>query len=154
MPPTIAEMTAMEVRGALDRQEAVLSDIRSRATLVFTLAGLSSSFLAHPALAPHEGVPVLAWVALALLFGSAAAGTAVLWPWRRFRFAPSPTDLVSEAWASLTVDDFRQHLTTFAADAWSANGRTIRTLWWLVQLSMCLALGSIVAWIALLAKGA
>jgi hypothetical protein len=149
----VADIVLDEARRGLDSQEAALTDARSRAALVFTVAGLTSSFLAGPALSDHKGMPWLAWVALSLLLCSALAAVAVLWPRTKFQFSIDPHLLLKEPWATLSPEELSTHLARFAGEAMNNNTNVLERLWWGVRVAMVLTLASIAAWVFLLAKG-
>lgn len=120
--------------------------------MVFTVAGVTSSLLAGPALSGHKGMPGPGWLALVLLLLSAGVAVAVSWP-RGFQ-AVDPTVLSNPSWTTSSAEDVARHLVGYAAKAWDDNeNKMLRRLWWGMRVSMILTLASIGAWVWLLATG-
>ena len=146
------EILLAEARRALDEQRATLTDTRNRAGLAFTVAGVTSSLLAGPALDGHKEMPGLGWLALGLLLLCMGLAVAVWWP-RGFQ-GVKPTVLSDPKWGTRTPEDAARYLVGYAADAWDDNENgLLKRLWWGVRAAMILALASIGAWVLLLAKG-
>jgi hypothetical protein len=152
MAESAADIVLAEARRALDEQQSALDEARRRAGLVFTVAGVTASFLAGPALEPHKGLPLLAALAVGLWAGAAVAAVATLVPWQ-FKFTVHPWTLLGPRWGSLAVDDMRQQLGFVLGRNIEFNMGRLRRLWRAVQVAMLLTGASIAAWIALLAKG-
>lgn len=68
-----------EARRALDAQESVVNELRSRASVLLAAAAVSTSFFGARALA--DGHPqVWAWIALVSFVLVSVAVLAILWP--------------------------------------------------------------------------
>jgi hypothetical protein len=152
MAESAADIVMVEARRALDEQQAALDDARRRAGLVFTVAGVTASFLAGPALESHEGLPAIAAVAIGLWAAAAASAVAVLLPWR-FKFSVHPAALLAGRWGTLTTEEMGQQLGFVLGRNVDSNMDKLRWIWRGVQAAMLLTGASVAAWIALLAKG-
>jgi hypothetical protein len=152
MAGTAAYIVLDEARRAVDEQQAELDDARRRAGLVFTVAGITASFLAGPALDPHKGLPMLGAFAIGLWAGAAVSAIAVLLPWR-FKFSVHPLALLGPGWGTLSGEEMGQQVGFVLGRNIDFNMAKLRWLWRGVQAAMLLTGASIAVWIALLAKG-
>lgn len=152
MAETASDIVLDEARRAVDEQQAELDDARRRAGLVFTVAGVTASFLAGPALDSHEGLPMLGALAIGLWAGAAVAAVAVLLPWR-FKFSVHPWTLLGPGWGTLSGKEMGQQVGFVLGRNIDFNMAKLRWIWRAVQAAMLLAGASIALWIALLAKG-
>jgi hypothetical protein len=151
MVESAADIVMVEARRALDEQHSALDDARRRAGLVFTVAGVTASFLAAPALESHRGLPALAAAAIGLWACAAASAIAVLLPWK-FKFSIHPAVLLGPGWNTLSAETMGQQLGFVVGRNIDFNMDKLRWLWRGVQATMLLTAASIAAWIVLLAK--
>ncbi len=146
------EIVLGQAQRALDDQIAALADARTRSTIVFSVGGIASSFLAGPALKGHKGIPALGFVAIGFLVAAVVAALVVLWPWR-FRFTFHPAVLLGAGWGTLDGEQMGRELAAVMGRAHDRNATKLLILWRVVQLAMVLALLSVLMWLILLAKG-
>jgi hypothetical protein len=149
---SVAGIVFAEAERALDSLERELAETRSRAALMFTLAGISSSVLVDPALRGHQGVPALGIAAIALAVGSIVCALVVLVP-RPVHLAFSPAALRRGGWATLDAEQLIVKLTDEITLNVAGLRPRLNCIWWLVRTSMALALASVTFWIALLVEG-
>jgi len=74
-----------EAKRALDQQERVVSELRSRAGTLIAAAAITTSFLGGRILTSHHLHP-LAWAAIGCFAFVGVTLLALLWPWRDWRF--------------------------------------------------------------------
>lgn len=74
-----------EAKRALDEQERVVAELRSRAGTLIAAAAITTSFLGGRILGSHHLHP-LAWAAIGCFAFVGITLLALLWPWRDWRF--------------------------------------------------------------------
>jgi len=74
-----------EAKRALDEQERVVAELRSRAGTLIAAAAITTSFLGGRILSSHHLHP-LAWAAIGCFAFVGITLLALLWPWRDWRF--------------------------------------------------------------------
>lgn len=74
-----------EAKRALDEQERVVAELRSRAGTLIAAAAITTSFRGGRILSPHHLHP-LAWAAIGCFAFVGITLLALLWPWRDWRF--------------------------------------------------------------------
>jgi hypothetical protein len=131
-PDKRLEVVMAEALRALSHQQALLDNVRSRATLLTTAATLVSSVLGAPAIAHgHLGWP--AAVALIGLVGVVACTCVICAPGWQWRFRSSARVLLEAVDGGHDLDSMRRNLAINFEDWLDLNERKIHTMqWWFV----------------------
>jgi hypothetical protein len=117
---------------SLDKQEAVLAEIRSRAGLLLAASSLAASFLGEPAL--QEGSRALGLAALAAFGVSLAASVYVLLPKRNLVFSLVGPSIYEELYEfRVTIEEVHRRLAYDLYRFWNDNDvklqRLFRAFW-------------------------
>jgi hypothetical protein len=136
-PDKRLEIVFSEALRALAHQQALLDNLRSRATLLTTAAALVVSVPGMSGdVKPGLGI-VLAVLALA---GVLVCSLVVCAPWWRWRFRTSATRLLGAVDAGHDIDSMRRHLSSDFENWVDHNDTQIRTLqWWFTAGLLLLA---------------
>jgi hypothetical protein len=112
---------------ALDQQQRVLEEIRSRTGILLAAASLSASFLGARAF-DQDGMRTLSFLALAALVVTLVVGTLVLAPREAFVFSLSGTVLYTDL--ADVDDDAEQHryVAYWLDEFWERNESPIQKL--------------------------
>jgi hypothetical protein len=150
-PDPRLEIVLNEALRALQHQQMLLDNLRSRATLLTTAAALVISFPGVSALTgrTRPGLPVV--LAVVGLAGVLLCTLVVCAPWWRWRFRTSATRLLEAVDGGHDVNSVRRHLATDFEIWVNHNDRRIRTLQWWFTAGLVLLAVEIAAWTGQLA---
>jgi hypothetical protein len=126
-PDPRLELVLGEALRALEHQQALLDNLRSRATLLTTAAALVGAYpLADPSARAAATV-----LAASGLVGVLVCTSVICVPWWRWRFRTSATALLGAVDLGHTLDGMRRHLAVDFETWLDDNDRRIRMLqWW------------------------
>jgi hypothetical protein len=139
------ELVLSEALRALGHQQAMLDNIRSRATLLTTAAALVTSFLGAPAIASrhHDWPTVVAVIALA---GVLVCTFVICAPWYRWRFRSSASILLGALDDGHDLNSMRRNLAGNFEQWHDGNERRIRVLEWWFTAGLVLLLIELLSW--------
>lgn len=146
-----------EAKRALDAQEAVVNELRSRASVLLASAAVTTSFFGARALS--EGNPdVWAWIALISFVLVSVAVLAILWPQRDWVFTLNATTFietyVEDPAGALEISAIHRDLELHMSASYVANAVQLGRLFIAFRAGVVLlAVGSI-AWLVNLGAGA
>jgi hypothetical protein len=140
------EIVLAEALRALTHQQALLDNLRSRATLLTTAAALVISFPGVSALTGREQSGVSIVLASTGLVGVLTCTLVVCAPWWRWRFRASAVRLIQAVDDGHDVNSIRRHLARDFERWLDHNDRRIRTLQWWFTAGLVLLSVEVAAW--------
>jgi hypothetical protein len=145
--PRLAFVYQEAVRG-LNHQQGVVESLNARAgNLIFT-AAFATSLLGARALA--DGLGIVDWVAVALLFAVGTAVAFMLWPYYNFTFRFDPQDLLDEFIDSdspASMSAMHRALALRIKRDMASNWRVIQRIRIALQIGLICLLLEIAAWL-------
>lgn len=154
-PDPRLEIVFAEALRALAHQQALLDNLRSRATLLTTAAALVVSFPGVAAVAgrvrPGDSATVATAVAAAALTGVLACSLVVCAPWWRWHFRSSAGRLLDAVDAGHDTDSIRRNLARDFESWVDRNDRQILVLQWWFTTGLVLLAVEVAAWVVHLA---
>lgn len=131
---------------ALDQQERVLGELRSRTGLVFAGSSIAASFLGARAVANH-GLGWLSSIALAAFAVSLAPTIYILLPKGTFVFALRGTTLIEDPQTnSLEISELHRRLAYWLEGFYVDNQPAIARLYRLYQLAVAAVVLEVILW--------
>lgn len=143
------EVVLAESLRALTQQQAVLDNVRARASVLLSAAALVTSFFG-PQVLSHSGgrLRLGAVVAIAALLLVTLMTGAVIWPRWTWRFRTSPAKvLAGYVDADRSVDDLRRGLALTYESYVDHNDRSLAVLQWAFVVGMAALVVEVVAWL-------
>jgi len=139
-----------EAKRALEEQERVVAELRSRAGVLIGAAAITTSFFGGRMLGRH--VHALSWIAIACFALLGVTVLIVLWPWRDWRFTINAqafiqTYLEPPDGEPLELSVIHRDLALHMSASWDANRRQLRWLLRAFRLTAVLLIGEVVFWI-------
>lgn len=137
---------------ALSEQQAAVDGLRSRTGVLFSAAGVTTSFLGAQALSAGNASS-LSWLALVAFTGVAAALLVILWP-RRWEFTTNP-HVVIEAYIEspdlVSIEDLHRELSMHMNASYLENREAQERLFVYVRIANVLFVLELVLWISAIA---
>jgi hypothetical protein len=152
-PDRRLEIVLSEALRALAHQQALLDNLRSRATLLTTAAALVASFPGVAAATGRLRLSAPAVVAPAALAGVLICCLVVCAPWWRWQFRTSATALLRAVDDGHDVDSIRRHLARDFEQWLDRNDQKIRILQWWFTAGLLLLAIEVAAWAVQLGAG-
>jgi hypothetical protein len=147
MATDLAQIAYEASQRALDKQERVLDELRSRTSILLAAASLAISFLGRPAV--DTSVSAVALVAVLSFTVTIGASVYVLLPKSTFFFAVSGTAVLEELYEFRDdVSEVRRRLVYDMQRFWEINDRAMQRLFLAFRLA---AVGLVVEVVLLLA---
>jgi hypothetical protein len=145
-----------EAKRALDEQERVVAELRSRAGTLIAAAAITTSFLGGRILSSHHLHP-LAWAAIGCFAFVGITLLVLLWPWRDWRFTVNAqsfiqTYLEPSDGAPLRLPAIHRDLALHMEAAWRANRGQLRWLQAAFRLAATVLVVEVILWIIALAN--
>jgi hypothetical protein len=145
-----------EAKRALDEQERVVAELRSRAGTLIAAAAITTSFLGGRILGSHHLRP-LARAAIGCFAFVGITLLALLWPWRDWRFTVNAqsfieTYLEPPDTAPLDLPAIHRDLALHMEAAWKANRTQLRWLQAAFRLAALALVVEVVLWIVAIAN--
>jgi hypothetical protein len=153
MADTTQGVAFQEALRGVTQQQAVLNDIRARASTVLGAASISTSFLGGLALDNKQGpqgwswLPVIAFAAVGLLT------IYVLLPKAGWTFRFSAKALIRdyvEAEPPAELAEMQRDLALHLENHYERNELRLNRLFWLLRIASALLVGEVVLWLVLL----
>lgn len=151
--PSNAEWTFQAVRHQLDRQEASLDDLRSRAATLLTGASILAGFLGTVIERNGGGLDCLGWAALSVFVVAAVLIVVVLVPTFTWRFSVGLPDIEDGGDGPEPILCVPDHETTLANASrrlqsyYEQNAGKLEVLMWLFTAAAILIVVDVVLWI-------
>jgi hypothetical protein len=145
--PRLAFVYQEAVRG-LTHQQGVLESLNSRAGNLIFAAAFVTSLLGARALA--DGLGVVDWAAVALLFAVGAAVAFMLWPYYNLTFRFDPQDLLDEFIDSnspASMSAMHRALALRIKRDMASNWRVIQRIRIALQIGLICLLLEVAAWL-------
>jgi hypothetical protein len=154
-PDPRLEIVFAEALRALAHQQALLDNLRSRATLLTTAAALVVSLPGVAAAAGRTGstgsTAAATAIAAAALTGVLLCSLVVCAPWWRWQFRSSATRLLDAVDAGHDADSIRRNLARDFESWLDRNDRQILVLQWWFTAGLVLLAVEVAAWVVQLA---
>jgi hypothetical protein len=143
-----------EAKRALDEQERVVTELRSRAGILIAGAAITTSFLGDRILGRH--VHPLAWIAIGCFVLLGLVVLILLWPWQDWTFTVNAQSLIQNYLEPaegdpMNLPGIHRDLALHMEVSWRANDRQLRWLFVAFRVAAMLLVGEIVFWVLALA---
>jgi hypothetical protein len=144
-----------EAKRALEEQERVVAELRSRAGTLIAAAAITTSVLGGRILSSHHVHP-LAWIAIGCFVLLGVTLLILLWPWRDWRFTVNAqsfiqTYLEPPDGTALDLPAIHRDLALHMEASWQANRDQLRWLQAAFRVAAMLLVGEVVFWVLALA---
>ena len=145
-----------EAKRALDEQEGVVAELRSRAGTLIAAPAITTSFLGGRIISSQH-LHTLAWAAIGCFAFVGITLLALLWPWRDWRFTVNAQSFIqtylepSDA-APLQLPSIHRDLALHMESAWRANRVQLRWLQAAFRLAATVLVIEVILWIMALAN--
>jgi hypothetical protein len=151
------ELAYEEAKRALDAQEKVVNELRSRAGVLIAAAAITTSFFGGRAFADGDVGPA-GWVATICFGLLGVAVLAVLWPRHDWVFTVNArrfiATYVESAEGPLGVPEIHRDLALHMSASYEANARQLNWLSIAFRVGSLLLIGEVVAWVVGIVDGA
>jgi hypothetical protein len=144
-----------EAKRALEEQDRVVTELRSRAGVLMAAAAITTSFLGDRILSGSHVHP-LAWIAIGCFVALGLTVLILLWPWRDWKFTINAQSFI-QSYLEPEDDDpldlaaIHRDLALHMAASWKKNERQLRWLFVAFRVAAMLLVGEIVFWVLALA---
>lgn len=149
--PAHYELAYEEAKRALDVQESVVNELRTRSGILIAAAAITMSFFGGPALADGD-VGTAGWLAIACFGLVGASVLAVLWPRTDWTFTIDAERFIGTYIESdggpLPLPGIHRDLALHMAASYVVNARQLRLLTIAFRLGAGFLVGEVIAWVA------
>lgn len=156
--PAAYELAYVEARRALDDQEAVVNELRSRSGVLIAAAAVTTSFFGGAAMADTR-LGASGWIAVVAFVVLGGAVLAILWTQHDWSFTIDAQDYIATYLEPpdaepLDLPGIHRDLALHMAASFKANRRQLRVLLAAFRVAAVLLVVEVVAWVvALIAQG-
>jgi hypothetical protein len=148
--PEHYELAYDEARRALDAQESVVNELRTRAGILIAAAAITTSFFGGRALSDGD-VATAGWIAIACFGVVGASVLAVLWPRTDWTFTVNAQRFIGTYVESddgpLPLPVIHRDLALHMSASYVANARQLRVLTIAFRVGAVFLVGEVVAWV-------
>jgi len=144
-----------EAKRALEDQDRIVTELRSRAGVLMASAAITTSFLGDRILSGSH-VPALAWIAIGCFVALGLTVLILLWPWGQWKFTINAASFIQGYLEP--VDDepvdlpgIHRDLALHMSANWTRNERKVRWLFVAFRIATMLLVGEIIFWVLALA---
>jgi hypothetical protein len=146
-----------EAKRALDAQEQVVNELRSRAGVLIAAAAVTTSFFGGRALQDGD-VGTTGWIAIACFVLLGLAVLAVLWPRHDWVFTINGERFIAtyieSSDGALDMPAIHRDLALHMSKSYVINARQLRLLSVAFRVGAVLLVGEVVSWVAGILDGA
>jgi hypothetical protein len=156
--PQHYELAYEEAKRALDAQEAVVNELRSRAAILIASAAVTTSFFGSRALIDSSRLDVWAWVATISFALLGVTVLAILWPRHDWVFTVNASSFIQnyvehpDGW--LAIPAIHRDLALHMSASYSVNADQLRWLFGAFRAGAVLLVVEVAAWVVNLGVGA
>jgi len=148
--PAHYELAYDEAKRALDAQESVVNELRTRSGILIAAAAITTSFFGGRALA-DGAVGTAGWLAIAAFGLVGASVLAVLWPRTDWTFTVNAerfiATYVESVDGALPVPDIHRDLALHMSASYVGNAQQLRLLTIAFRLGAIFLVGEVIAWV-------
>jgi hypothetical protein len=148
--PAHYELAYEEAKRALDAQESVVNELRTRSGILIAAAAISTSFFGGRALADGS-VGSVGWVAIVCFGVVGATVLAVLWPRTDWSFTVNAQRFIGTYVESeegpLPLPAIHRDLALHMSASYVANARQLRVLTVAFRIGAVFLVGEVIAWV-------
>jgi hypothetical protein len=152
------ELAYEEAKRALDAQEAVVNELRSRAAVLIASAAVTTSFFGSRALTDSGRLDVSAWAATISFALLGLTVLAILWPRHDWVFTVNAStfieNYVEHSEGSLALPAIHRDLALHMSASYAANADQLRWLFIAFRAGAVLLVAEVGAWVVNLSVGA
>lgn len=154
--PLHYELAYEEAKRALDVQESVVNELRTRSGILIAAAAITTSFFGGRALADGD-VGTAGWFAIAAFGLVGASVLAVLWPRTDWAFTVNAqrfiATYVESAEGPLPLSAIHRDLALHMSASYVVNARQLRLLTIAFRLGAIFLVGEVTAWVVDIGNG-
>lgn len=156
--PAAYELAFSEARRALEDQERVVNELRTRAGVLIAAAAMSTSFFGGAAIADRT-LGVTGWIGVLSFVLLGGTVVSVLWPRQDWTFTVDAEDFIAEYLEPLDADPLdlvgiHRDLALHMARSHKDNREQLRRLLAALRAGVLLLVAEVLAWVAaLIAQG-
>jgi hypothetical protein len=161
MPTHLAqhyELAYEEAKRALDAQEAVVDELRSRAAVLIAAAAVTTSFFGTRALTDSGNLDFWAWAATISFALLGMTVLAILWPRHDWVFTVNAStfieNYVEHPDGALEIPTIHRDLALHMSASYSVNAGQLRWLFVAFRAGAALLVAEVTAWVVNLSVGA
>jgi len=148
--PAHYELAYEEAKRALDAQESVVNELRTRSGILIAAAAIATSFFGGRALEDGD-VAAAGWVAIACFAVVGASVLAVLWPRTDWSFTVNAERFIGTYVESedgpLPLPAIHRDLALHMSASYVANARQLRVLTVAFRIGAIFLVGEVVSWV-------
>jgi hypothetical protein len=148
--PEHYELAYDEARRALDAQESVVNELRTRAGVLIAAAAITTSFFGGRALSDGD-VATAGWIAITCFGVVGASVLAVLWPRTDWTFTVNAQRFIGTYVESedgpLPLPAIHRDLALHMSASYVTNARQLRALTMAFRIGAIFLVGEVVAWV-------
>jgi hypothetical protein len=148
--------TRRQAKRALEEQDRVVTELRTRAGVLMTGAAITTSFLGDRILS-GKSIQPLAWLTIGCFVALGLIFRALLWPWREWKFTINAQAFIRDYLEPaegdpLDLPGIHRDLALHMGASWRRNETQLRRLFLGFRLAATLLVGEIVFWVLALAN--
>ncbi len=154
--PAHYELAYEEARRALDTQESVVNELRTRSGVLIAAAAITTSFFGGRALADAT-VGSAGWLAIGFFGLVGVSVLAVLWPRTDWSFTVNAERFIATYVESdegpLALPDIHRDLALHMSTSYVVNARQLHVLTIAFRLGAIFLVGEVIAWVVDISTG-
>lgn len=154
--PAHYELAYDEAKRALDAQESVVNELRTRSGILIAAAAITTSFFGGQALA-DGAVGTAGWVAIAAFGLVGASVLTVLWPRTDWAFTVNAERFIATYVEShegpLPLPEIHRDLALHMSTSYVVNARQLRVLTIAFRIGAIFLVGEVTAWVVDIGNG-